>query len=544
MKFSYETQGANSYMVCEVGDDEELDSLSLGMITNNKIPGFVAALFTQINDKKYIKYNISAKVPAEQLFAGTVNRKQLLGVFGSIMNAILAAEEYMIDEQSLLFDLKNIYVDVSTYTAELICVPLQNTKDLNLNIFLKNIMFNTRFDESENCDYVAKIISFLNASSVVSAKEFKKLIGTLMNPEGGAAIVQNGMSQDLSDAAVDNVYSDSEDMRIISNNMNDMAENQENINTLHVHREVQYNNSNMMSGTNKSTSSINQSNGKNEPIPQIKRSAQGFAIPNANGQASYAGNTKLDNKKAEAVQTDTEKPISLGYLLMHYNSENAAQYKAQKKRKGSSATTNMDGNTVALPIDKKTAKKQKKTKKSNNMPYPGMQQEMNPNMMNNHSGMQNMQQGMNPNMMNNRSDMQNVQHMDMQNVGNTRNFGETVVLNASAGIGETTVLGVSAQSFNPYLIRQKSNEKIEINKPIFRIGKEKSYVDYFISDNSAVSRSHVNIIKKEAKYYVVDTNSTNHTYINGAMIPCNQEIEIMSGDKLRLANEEFEFHIG
>ena len=480
MKFSYETQGANSYMVCEVGDDEELDSLSLGMITNNKIPGFVAALFTQINDKKYIKYNISAKVPAEQLFAGTVNRKQLLGVFGSIMNAILAAEEYMIDEQSLLFDLKNIYVDVSTYTAELICVPLQNTKDLNLNIFLKNIMFNTRFDESENCDYVAKIISFLNASSVVSAKEFKKLIGTLMNPEGGAAIVQNGMSQDLSDAAVDNVYSDSEDMRIISNNMNDMAENQENINTLHVHREVQYNNSNMMSGTNKSTSSINQSNGKNEPIPQIKRSAQGFAIPNANGQASYAGNTKLDNKKAEAVQTDTEKPISLGYLLMHYNSENAAQYKAQKKRKGSSATTNMDGNTVALPIDKKTAKKQKKTKKSNNMPYPGMQQEMNPNMMNNHSGMQNMQQGMNPNMMNNRSDMQNVQHMDMQNVGNTRNFGETVVLNASAGIGETTVLGVSAQSFNPYLIRQKSNEKIEINKPIFRIGKEKSYVDYFI----------------------------------------------------------------
>ena len=54
----------------------------------------------------------------------------------------------------------------------------------------------------------------------------------------------------------------------------------------------------------------------------------------------------------------------------------------------------------------------------------------------------------------------------------------------------------------------------------------------------------MNIIKKEAKYYVVDTNSTNHTYINGAMIPCNQEIEIMSGDKLRLANEEFEFHIG
>ena len=54
MKFSYETQGANSYMVCEVGDDEELDSLSLGMITNNKIPGFVAALFTRLMIKSIL----------------------------------------------------------------------------------------------------------------------------------------------------------------------------------------------------------------------------------------------------------------------------------------------------------------------------------------------------------------------------------------------------------------------------------------------------------------------------------------------------------
>ena len=82
-----------------------------------------------------------------------------------------------------------------------------------------------------------------------------------------------------------------------------------------------------------------------------------------------------------------------------------------------------------------------------------------------------------------------------------------------------------------------------MNKPVFRIGKEKSYVDYCIADNKAISRSHANVIFKNGKYYVVDTNSTNHTYVNGKILPSNMEMEIAHGMKIRLADEEFEFHL-
>ena len=77
----------------------------------------------------------------------------------------------------------------------------------------------------------------------------------------------------------------------------------------------------------------------------------------------------------------------------------------------------------------------------------------------------------------------------------------------------------------------------------FRIGKEKSYVDYFINDNTAISRSHANIITREGRYWVVDTNSTNHTYVGGQMIAGNTETEIVNGTRLTFANEEFEFKI-
>ncbi|MGN0142578.1 MAG: FHA domain-containing protein, partial [Roseburia sp.] len=37
------------------------------------------------------------------------------------------------------------------------------------------------------------------------------------------------------------------------------------------------------------------------------------------------------------------------------------------------------------------------------------------------------------------------------------------------------------------------------------------------------------------------TNSTNHTFVNGLMLASNVETELNHGDRIKLANEEFEF---
>lgn len=91
------------------------------------------------------------------------------------------------------------------------------------------------------------------------------------------------------------------------------------------------------------------------------------------------------------------------------------------------------------------------------------------------------------------------------------------------------------------LYRSLTNETIAINKPVFRIGKEKSYSDYFVANNDKVSRSHADIITRSGRFYIVDLNSKNRTYVNETAIPVQQEIEIHNGDNIRLANEEFEF---
>ena len=93
----------------------------------------------------------------------------------------------------------------------------------------------------------------------------------------------------------------------------------------------------------------------------------------------------------------------------------------------------------------------------------------------------------------------------------------------------------------PTLYRVQTGETISVNKPVFRLGKERSYVDYFVTNNTAVSRSHADIVSRGNRYFVVDLNSKNRTYINDAPLQVRCETEIRDGDNLRLGNEEFIF---
>lgn len=112
------------------------------------------------------------------------------------------------------------------------------------------------------------------------------------------------------------------------------------------------------------------------------------------------------------------------------------------------------------------------------------------------------------------------------------------------GDEEGTALLDESQSIRyPTLFRVLTEETISINKPVFRLGKERSYVDYFVTNNNAVSRSHADIITRGNKYFVIDLNSKNHTYINDQIIAVQCETEIRDGDHLKLGNEEFIFNV-
>ena len=101
----------------------------------------------------------------------------------------------------------------------------------------------------------------------------------------------------------------------------------------------------------------------------------------------------------------------------------------------------------------------------------------------------------------------------------------------------TVIIGTQAM---PQLIHAGSS--VAITHFPFRIGNGKVEVDYAIP-KGVISRNHASIQCSQGRYYVKDENSANHTYVNGRMLPPFTEIELHSGDVIRLANEEVTFQM-
>ena len=488
-------------------------------------------------------------------------------MFRGIMEAMAAAEDYMLDKNDILLNADYIFADVSTCESLLICLPVKASdggsplaamaeKKEDPVEFFRNIMFTTRFDQTEDCGYVAGIMNYLNTTSVPNMRDMKQMLdgldrqatGTPLTPVQGQMMAQPGGQ------------SYSQPMQQSAGQPFDPAQPFEQVPSFGQAQAY---------GQNRSAAQDMAAVGNVVPMPAGKpvQNPTGTVSPKkAKSTAKKA--EKSNQEKQPENPADNAPEMTFMYLMQHYSKENKAIYDAQKEAKKqkndkkstkskekstsksskkSQANANvgfvvpgMDGTAVppvqpAVPQSKPQVQavppQQSKVQKSTASPVqpvvqpqpvmqvPPMQSQPQPTAM---------------------------QVPPMQTQPQQPVMSETTVL-VSPMIGETTVL-VNGQlpgqsQMIPFLIRRKGNEKISLNKPVFRIGKERSYADYFIGDNTAISRSHANIVSRDGEYYLVDTNSTNHTFLNGQMIQSNVETKLAHGDTIRLANEDFEFKL-
>lgn len=524
MSFTYENQGSKSYLVYHFEKQEDIDSVGLGMITNNRINGLAQSVFMRLDDECQVKYDITSKVSAKQVFTGVVDKKIVLGVLNGIADAFLAGDDYMIDTSNILFNMDYIYVNVSTGETYLIYLPVNNGGgENNPENIIKAILFSSQFNQNENCDYVAKIINYVNSSQMLNLKEFKELLRFVENSQSQQ---QQTIKPAQSNQQIQNIQSQHKAVAAPIQNRQPVP-SQPQMQQLRMQTVAEI--------------------PKSRPVQtsQAQQLVQPVLPPKPNNGGSLSG----------------EENISWINLMSHYSKENKELYDYQKAVKKAQKKAKKQGEIVATiqtsalapqqnPANVKFAVPGQQKLENVDFAIPGQPSQQRPQSAQPQPGMpqQPQQQFAQPQPMQNQNTNTgmtgnpSVPPQILENMTKAGNFGETTVLGVGSEAGETTVLGASqAQIIKPYLLRIKNNERIELNKPVFRIGKERSYVDYFVSDNTAVSRSHANIINKDNEFYIVDTNSTNHTYVNGSMIQSNVETKIEHGTKIRLANEDFEF---
>ena len=95
----------------------------------------------------------------------------------------------------------------------------------------------------------------------------------------------------------------------------------------------------------------------------------------------------------------------------------------------------------------------------------------------------------------------------------------------------------------PYFLRVKTGERISLDKAEFKIGHKARLVDYAITDNSAISRVHCVITKRNGVCFISDNKSTNGTFVNGEELKAGEEKFLTNNAIVILGDEELVYHI-
>ena len=569
--FSFENINMNTNLVYKLEENDKLDHTTIGMLSNNKISNICSAKYSQVDNDIIIKFDVTSKVPAIQVFSGVLNKKWVMGLLESIYSAIVETQKYMLDLRQFVLNLNYIFMDVSTGQMDFICLPLLNMENNDILSFIKDIIFNATFSQNEDNRYVSAIITYLNTEKNFSIDSLKKLIDSINN---------NSFTNTTTTVQQNNIPM----QQNVQHNNIPMQQNVQH-NNIPVQQNVQHNNIPVQQNVQENNIPMQQNVQQNNiPIQQYsnvqntrKKSGNKVAVPTVQSIPNVQAEQQLPINLQE-----NEKKMSWLYLMCHYNKENSAKYKAQKAQKKNNAGvqnsldySNANQNLQIPPNNKRDFARNipqaQQPLQSVQASVPLVQNQI-PQTQIPVQQMQNKSQQIpisNSVVLNNAQSVQGSVESAGNKVQNLHNqtqdvnsavsndvfspnysttnadYGETTVLGGDNAYGETTVLGEEnyQNKISPYLIRVKNNEKISINKAMFRIGKEKSYVDYFIDDNTYISRGHANILCKDGRCYIVDNNSRNHTYVNGEMITSGNEVELKNGDTIKLANEAFEFKV-
>ena len=140
--------------------------------------------------------------------------------------------------------------------------------------------------------------------------------------------------------------------------------------------------------------------------------------------------------------------------------------------------------------------------------------------------------------------------MDYESISNgTQGLSNAEPERLASIVGElgsgTTVLNSQHQTNAPRqaVLIDSMGRRINITKAYFVVGKSGGAADYRIAGNSAISRRHMAIIRKNDQFFIEDLHSTNKTFLNDKVLAPEVEMPIQSGDVVKLANVKMQFEI-
>ncbi|MBQ9609128.1 MAG: FHA domain-containing protein [Lachnospiraceae bacterium] len=559
--------GQEKYLTYTMGEETELDEDVLDYCEENDIRELVDIIYEEDDDYDYLTYDITGRKSLHEMLEDEVSAEQALFIVRNVANNLISLKEQTIHLSYILLNREYVYVDDNNEVT-FICLPVESKGSLSVEFkgFLRQLLANMKYDVDEDLNFVGKLLTYINGGNF-NLRGLVGLAEALMD-EAGIEFEEAGAIESDGVEVVDSSESKTEETdtaQDISSNMANFMSEADNVPLPEI--------------------GDDEEEELEEAVDDEEEELESILPAGMSTVADEAGAAKDETKKAEpevpepveSKAEESEEDKTVEKELTDETKDRASDSVESDKQEleqipeiavpESSASDNIEQKpTVSKPAhekeedldvikdkikalvgdDEAPVKKPEKVYKSVEEMQEALKKEMNP-----------APPKKNVVKVNKAAIIQSLAEHEAEEAEKEKEKeaeAEAVKDNEESAKEKdkkdekkedtskpNTLL--NAPKAMPYLIRVNTEERIMLNKPVFKLGKASRGVDYTISGNGAISRQHAVITQKDGVCYIKDNKSTNHTYVNDRVVDEGVEEILTHDSSIKLGDEEFIFKI-
>lgn len=581
--------GEEKYLSYTMGEDCELDEDVLDYCQDNAPEELIEIIYEEDDDYDYLTYPITGKTSLEEYIAQEHDCESVLLILRNVAQEMISLKEQAIPLSYVLLNRGFIYVDAEKKTVQFLCLPIESKGALSVEFksFVRQLLANMKYDVEEDLNYVGKLLTYINGDNF----NLRGLIGlaeALMEEEGISFEEAGAIDADGVEVVSAEEETPAQDINDIMNNLeaeddtplpeigDDEEDEEEEAEEEPVKEEDELESILPVGMQTKEETPVPVEETP-EPEPEMEKQEDPKPEPVAEKtEVSPAAEQILTQVKPEETTNDggeklqlkTNKKESDINLIKDRIKELVGEVPSAKPTaqptKNIQTLEDLDHFLDKPPVVKKnvvkvnraaiiqqteaemeaaeaeaaeaaetTGNAEPKTTVQNEEPTTGQTENIKVPVIEDIYDDMNIEK---------KKDDEKDKDKKPKSTSILNKSVTELVKDAVGAVSAATV-ATSTPKALPYLIRVSTEERIMLNKAIFKIGKATRGVDYTVGGNGAISRQHAFIIQKDGVCYIKDNKSTNHTYVNGKRVEDGVE-EILTHDSLvRLADEEFTFKI-
>ncbi len=478
-----ESQSSSRFFCYQMSSQEQLDSVVKGMLDYNRIPGILQPIFSQMDDDVFFRYDITPYISFRDLLHGGIRLRTMIKIMLGIASALDQSQEYLIPGNAFLMETDCIFVNGKTYDVGLICLPvLRSESGFSSNEFFLDLLTRNRVNTEQHAEYYPEIINYLNDHrNHLVLRDFCDLLQKYWDE---ILVMEGKGSPQTRNAGSKPVDAVPQFAPVVPNTP---------------------------------TTPPDETMSKSKP-----NSMYADVIQAEEGVLAGKEPKKKFGFGAKTKEPKPGKPVK--------------EPKAPKPGKPALPIQTKPKSEKLSFLEKKEKKEEKKSKKENKpAPVGGLI-----------PGKENVARTAEPQPR--QAEYQPPEPIAAAVTGGSNrqqqgvSFGETVFL---SGQNEGTQMLDSVRR-NPEapvfrLIRSANGEIVNIDQTVLRIGRDRDYADYCIR-NEFVSSQHARLELRNNECLLIDTNSSNGTFINGQQLVPYETRVLNDGDTVVFGDEEFVFH--